>query len=147
MAAQAASLARPCRRQALVSGDIEALKASVAAPVLDGRVGMVEIYSIRNPATALPRTSRPSSRCSHRALPPGHLRASSDRLAAMIASGSTDTTAHEPLERGGELVRAGVLVRDPAAKPIGVVIASDYLSGDSRGRANESPRRTRITAS
>jgi two-component system, NtrC family, nitrogen regulation sensor histidine kinase NtrY len=63
-------------------------------------------------------------------LPPGHVRASSDRLAAKIAAGSTDTQAHEPLEGGGELVRAGVVVRDAAGKPAGIIIASDFLSAD-----------------
>ena len=41
-----------------------------------------------------------------------------------------DTQAHEPLEGGHELVRAGVLARDAAGKPIGVLIASDFLSSD-----------------
>src|SRR5262249_41619472 len=109
--------------------DLDALKASVSAPVMDGRVGMVEIYRLRatdaNAADVVPVLALQSP-----SLPPGHLRATSDRLAAKIASGSTDTKAHEPLEKGGELVRAGVLARDGSGKPIGVIIASDYLSGD-----------------
>jgi two-component system nitrogen regulation sensor histidine kinase NtrY len=127
--AQASRLAAGMSTQALVSGDIDALKASVAAPVLDGRVGMVEIYSIHTRDGAAADVT-PVLALQSPTLPPGHLRASSDRLAAMIASGRTETTAHEPLERGAELVRAGVLVRGPAAKPIAVVIASDYMSGD-----------------
>jgi len=63
-------------------------------------------------------------------LPAGHVRASSDRLAAKIAAGSSDTQAHEPLEAGGELVRAGAVIRDAAGKPAGVIIASDFLAGD-----------------
>jgi len=31
---------------------------------------------------------------------------------------------------GGELVRGGVVVRDAAGRPVGIIIASDFLSGD-----------------
>ena len=129
VAGQAARLAEGLSRPALAAGDMEALKASVSAPVMDGRVGMVEVYRVRVPdggamdVTPVLALQSPS-------LPPGHLRASSDRLASKIAAGSADSRAHETLERGGELVRAGVLVRDSAGRPIGVVIASDFLSGD-----------------
>jgi len=128
VARQAARLAADVPAQALLSGDLDALKASVSAPVMDGRVGMVEIYRLQSadggktdvvPVVALQSPS----------LPAGHLPASSDRLAAKVAAGSTDT-AHEPLEGGGGLVRAGVVARDGSGKPIGIVIASDFLSGD-----------------
>jgi two-component system, NtrC family, nitrogen regulation sensor histidine kinase NtrY len=129
VARQASRIAAALPPQALASGDLERLKASVHAPVMDGRVGMVEIYSLQAAAggaiTVLPVFALQSP-----SLPPGHLRASSDRLAAKIAAGSTDTQAHEPLEGGNELVRAGVVARDASGKPIGVVIASDFLSGD-----------------
>src|SRR5262249_27978126 len=115
--------------QALVAGNMDALKASVSAPVMDGRVGMVEVYRVRaSDAGAVDVT--PVLALQAPSLPPGHLRASSDRLASKIAAGSQDSRAHEPLERGGELVRAGVLVRDKGGRPIAVVIASDFLSGD-----------------
>jgi two-component system nitrogen regulation sensor histidine kinase NtrY len=129
VAGQAARLAAGVPSPALLSGDLDALKASVSPPVMDGRVGMVEVYRLQAadggktdvvPVVALQSPS----------LPPGHLRASSDRLAAKIAAGSRDTQAHEPLEGGGELVRAGAVVRDGSGKPIGIVIASDFLSGD-----------------
>jgi len=129
VAGQASKVAAGLAIAALLNGDVDALKASVSAPVNDGRVGMVEVYRLRagdggtvdvTPVLALQSPS----------LPPGHLRASSDRLAAKIAGGSSDTKVDEPLERGGELVRAGVLLRDGAGRPVGVVIASDYLSGD-----------------
>jgi two-component system nitrogen regulation sensor histidine kinase NtrY len=128
VAGQASRLAAGISAQALIAGDMNALKASVSPPVMDGRVGMVEVYRVRTDAGAVDVSyvlalQSPS-------LPPGHLRASSDRMASRIAAGSNDSRAHEPLERGGELVRAGVLVRDSNGRPIGVVIASDFLSGD-----------------
>ena len=64
-------------------------------------------------------------------LPPGHLRASSDRLAAKIAAGST---RHAGARAARRRRRAGPRRRrwcaTPPARPVGVVIASDFLSGD-----------------
>jgi two-component system nitrogen regulation sensor histidine kinase NtrY len=126
---QASRLSAGVPAQALLSGDLDALKASVSAPVMDGRVGMVEIYRLQ-PAEGGKMDVVPVVALQSPSLPSGHLRASSDRLAAKIAAGSTDTQAHEPLDGGGELVRAGVVTRDGSGKPIGIVIASDFLSGD-----------------
>jgi two-component system nitrogen regulation sensor histidine kinase NtrY len=126
---QASRLAARVPPQALASGDLDALKASVSAPVMDGRVGMVEIYRLQ-PTEGGKTEVVPVVALYSPSLPSAHLRASSDRLAAKVAAGSSDTQ-HEPLEGGvGELVRAGVVARDGAGKPIGIVIASDFLSGD-----------------
>src|SRR6266851_3655741 len=129
VAGQASHLAAGVPTQALLSGDLDALKASVSAPVMDGRVGMVEIYRLQ-PAEGGKTDVIPVVALQSPALSSGHLRASSDRLAAKIAAGSTDTQAHEPLEGGDELVRAGVVARDASGKPIGIVIASDFLPND-----------------
>jgi two-component system, NtrC family, nitrogen regulation sensor histidine kinase NtrY len=58
------------------------------------------------------------------------VRAQADRLAAKVASGSSDTQAVDPLEAGSELVRAGAAIRDASNRAVGVVIASDHLRGD-----------------
>jgi two-component system nitrogen regulation sensor histidine kinase NtrY len=128
VAVQAAALVASVPAETLLNGDVDALRRSVSAPVTDGRVGMVEIYRLQG-AGARPDVV-PIVALQSPTLPPGHLRASSDRLAAKIAGGSSDTQAHEPLEGGGELVRAGVVVRDAAGRPAGIIIASDFLSGD-----------------
>ena len=129
VASQAKRLTGAIPIAALLSGDLDALKASVSAPVTDGRVGMVEIYRLQaadgGKTEAVPVVALYSP-----ALQSRHLGASSDRLAAKIAASSTDGQAHEPLEGGDELVRAGVIARDGSGKPIGIVIASDFLSGD-----------------
>src|SRR4029453_14565036 len=44
VAGQAQRLAAGVLAQALVAGDLDALKAAMTAPVMDGRVGLVEIY-------------------------------------------------------------------------------------------------------
>jgi two-component system nitrogen regulation sensor histidine kinase NtrY len=129
VAGQASRLAAGVPPQALASGDLDALKASVSAPVMDGRVGMVEIYRLQ-PGADGKTDVVPVVALYSPSLPAGHLRASSDRLAAKVASGSSDTQTHEPIDGGGELVRAGVVARDGAGKPIGIVIATDFLSSD-----------------
>ena len=127
VAVQASALVAAVPAEAISGGDVETLKRAVSAPVTDGRLGMVEIYRL---TTSGPRPEVvPLIALQSPSIPPGHLRASSDRLAAKIASG-TDTQALEPLEGGGELVRAGVVVRDAAGRPVGIIIASDFLAGD-----------------
>ena len=64
-------------------------------------------------------------------LPRGHLRASADLLASRIVAGTADAEPHEPLDGGGELVRAGALIRGVDQRPVGVIIASDHLSGET----------------
>ena len=135
VAAQAGAITASLPAQALVDGNVDALRESVTARVMDGRVGLVEIYRLQTPDPTGRIDVVPVVALQSPTLPPGHLRASSDRLAAKIAAGSTDTQAHEPLEGGGELVRAGAILRDPSGRPVGIVIASDFLSGDLASHA------------
>ena len=131
VAAQASALVASVPVDALAAGDVAALERAVSAPVKAGRLGMVEIYRIQ---TSGPRPEVvPLIALQSPSVPPGHTRASSDRLAAKIAAG-TDTQLHEPLETGGELVRAGVVVRD-GGRPVGIIIASDFLADDLSRRA------------
>ena len=111
---------------ALASGNIESVRSAIAPEVTQGRLGLVEVYRLQPAGGPVPLVAVESP-----TLPRGHLRALSDRLAARVASGSTDTQAVDLLDAGGELVRAGAIVRDPASnRPVGVVIASDHLAGE-----------------
>ncbi|HEX5473319.1 MAG TPA: ATP-binding protein [Vicinamibacterales bacterium] len=126
VASQAQRIAAELPRGALAGGEVDALRTAAQPHVTQGRVGMLEIYRV-HPVPAGEPDVEPLVALESPALPRGHLRASADRLAARVAGGSTDTQAHEPLDDGGELVRAGALVRDHSGAPIGVVVASDYL--------------------
>jgi two-component system nitrogen regulation sensor histidine kinase NtrY len=128
VAGQAARIAAGLPAQALTAGDVDALKAAVSAPVTEGRVGMVEIYRLQPGSGSKPDVVAVFALQSP-SLPPGHVRAA-DRLAARVAAGSSDTQAHESLDSGDELVRAGALAKDASGAAVGVVIASDFLSGD-----------------
>jgi len=126
----AARIARGIPAAAVQGGHVDAVQRAVAPEVRQGRVGLVEVYRIvEGPGGRLEVT--PVAAVQHSGLPRGYLRASADRLAARVAAGADGVEALEPLEEGGELVRAGAAVRGPGAgDPVGVVIASDYLSGD-----------------
>ena len=128
VSSHAARIARELPAAAIVAGDRDAVRAAVKSEVTQGRVKLVEVYRLEpgRPPSLLVESS---------SLPRGRPPASADRLAARIASGSSDSTTFDPLDTGGDLVRAGKIVVDAAGTPIGVVIASDQLSGDLATRA------------
>ena len=68
-------------------------------------------------------------------LPGGYDRASADRLAGQIASGGSETHSFEPLGPGGELLRAAAPIRGRDGRLAGVVVASDYLTGEMAERS------------
>ena len=98
--------------------------------VIDGRVGMVEVYRLQ-PAAAGTADVVPVVALQSPSLPPGHLRASSDRLAR---EDRRRQHRHAGARAARRRRRAGARRRrssaTPAGTPIGVVIASDFLSGD-----------------
>ena len=125
VARHAQALAGSLSPAALQSGDAEALRAAIEREVKQGRVGLVEVYALERGGQPTPLVAAQSP-----VLPRGHLRASADLLAARVAAG-TESTAHESLDTGGELVRAGAVVMDPATRrAVGVVIVSDHLAGE-----------------
>ena len=122
--AHAKRLAGVVPRPALQAGDVATIRGAIEADVRQGRVALIEVYQVKPGAEPhlVVAVESPT-------MPRGRLKASAERLAAKIASGSSDNRSHEPLAAGGELVRAGAPVLDVAGKPIGVVITSDHLSG------------------
>nr|MDQ3420445.1 HAMP domain-containing protein [Acidobacteriota bacterium] len=123
VAAHAARIARAVPLDALRAGEVAQIRRAIEGDVREGRVALVEVYRVQ--AGAAPRAVVAVESPTLARL---KSRGSADRLAARIASGSSDVTAHDPVE-GGELVRAGVLVRDASGSPLGVVIVSHLLSG------------------
>ncbi len=120
--ADARRIARAMPASALAAGNVQAVRAAIDPEVAQQRVALVEVYRTEPDGTqaAVVAVESPS-------LPRGHVRASADRLAARVAGGSSDVAAHDLLEGGAELVRAGAIVRDGAGRQVGVVIASEYL--------------------
>jgi len=135
VSAHAARIARALPAPAVEAADVDAVRRAIAPDVTQGRVALVEVYRLQPGGAPVPLVAVESP-----SLPRGHVRASADRLAARIASGSPGMPPVDPLDAGGELVRAGALVREAETnRPVGVVIASDSLSG---GLAQHSRRIT-----
>ena len=125
VAAHAARIAGEIPRESLRSGNVAAVRRAIEADVRQGLLALVEVYQVAGagePRLIVAVESPELARL--------RTRGSAHRLAARIAAGSSDVTAHDPLEGGGDLVRAGHLLRDAGGAPLGVVIASDLLSGN-----------------
>jgi two-component system nitrogen regulation sensor histidine kinase NtrY len=128
VADHAARIARELPLAAVEAGDLDGVRQAIVAEVNQGRVGLVEVYRVRAKGAA---DVVPLFAVEAPGLPRGHQQASADRLAASVASGSVEPHAPEPLDGGGELVRAGAPIKDASGRLVGVVLASDYLSGES----------------
>jgi two-component system nitrogen regulation sensor histidine kinase NtrY len=136
VAGHAQRIAREIPASAVASGDLDAVRRFIEAEVAEGRVGLVEVYRSRTNAgqraDVVPLVAVESP-----GLPRGRVPASADRLAALVASGAAEAYAPEPLDGGSELVRGGAEVRDAAGRVVGVVLASDHLSGESATHARQ----------
>jgi two-component system nitrogen regulation sensor histidine kinase NtrY len=134
VANHAARISREIPPAAVESGDLVAVRKAIETEVAQGRVGLVEVY--RSRSRTGPRSDVvPLVAVESPGLPRGRQRASADRLASLVADGSTEPQSPEPLEGGGELVRAGAAIRDASGRVVGVVLASDQLSGESATHA------------
>ncbi len=125
----AARIARALPAALVASGDVAAVRDAIAPEVTTQRLGMVEVYQIRTDRGPRPEVV-PLVAVEASSLPRDHVRASAERLAARVAAEGAGAQARDRLDSGGELVRAAALVRDAAGPVVGVVVASDHLSGD-----------------
>ena len=135
VASHAMRIARDIPVAAVQTGDLEALRRAIAAEVTQGRVGLVEVYRTLPKGDARPDVA-PLLAVESAGLP-ARVPAAADRHASLVANGSTQPYPPEPLEGGGELVRGGAVVKDAAGQVVGVVVASDYLSGESATHARQ----------
>jgi two-component system, NtrC family, nitrogen regulation sensor histidine kinase NtrY len=125
----ARELALALANSSLDPGESAAIRSVVAPPVRDERVRLVEVYRFE-PGGSKPGVSR-IAEVRAPSLPREYSQQSADRFAERVAAGSTETRTIERLDGGAELVRAASAVRSSPNGPIrGVVIATDYMSGD-----------------
>jgi two-component system nitrogen regulation sensor histidine kinase NtrY len=130
----AARLARALGRSSFGAADLSAVRDLVYTEVAQGRVKMVEVYRVV-PGAPVPEVV-PYVDVAAPDMPQGYARAVADRIAAHAAAGQIEPPTTEPLPQGGELIRAASAVRPPgAARPVAVVVTSDYLTGELATRA------------
>jgi two-component system, NtrC family, nitrogen regulation sensor histidine kinase NtrY len=121
---------------AVEKGDLDGLRRAITAELEKGRVGLVEVYRARARPDARPEVTALLAIESTPGLPRPQ-QASADRFASLVANGSTEPYAPEPLDGGAELVRGGAPIRDASGRIVGVVLASDYLSGEAATHARQ----------
>ena len=139
----AARIARALAPVDLSGASVRRLRDLLAPDVTLQRVPLVEVYRVVPVATSesLPNIE-PVVDVAAPALPPGYSRAAADRLAAQaIASVSNtnstagsltpvDTSSVESLGSSGDLLHSAAVIRGKDGRPTGVVVATDYLTGE-----------------
>ena len=111
----------------------------IAPEVTLERLQMVAVYRVQRVTDGAPHVV-PVIDVASPTLPPGNSRASADRLAERVVSSGADQRALEPLPGGGELMRAAAPVRSADGRTVGVVVATDLLSGDLAERSRRMTR-------
>jgi two-component system nitrogen regulation sensor histidine kinase NtrY len=114
--------------------DVGPIRDLLAPEVTLRRVQMVEVYRIGPPNGSLPGLA-PVVDVAAPSLPPAYSRAAADRLAAQALAGSADTRSIEALGASGDLLHAAAVIRSADGRSTGVVVATDYLTGDLASRS------------
>jgi two-component system, NtrC family, nitrogen regulation sensor histidine kinase NtrY len=132
---EASRLARELSSADLASGDVTRVRDLVTLLVREQRVQMVQVYRLHG-APGPSADVRPVVDVAAPTLPRGYDPAIADRLAARVAAGAADAQVEETLPSGGALLRSAAVIRRDARSPVtGVVVASDYLTGDLATRS------------
>ncbi len=121
-------MARELSAVDLRTTDVRRIRDLLAPDVTLQRVQLVAVYRVQPTEGTLPGLE-PVVDVAAPALPPGYNRASADRLAAQALSGSAATSI-EPLSGAGELLHAAAIIRTKDGRTTGVVVATDYLTGE-----------------
>ncbi len=132
--AQAERLVRALGSTDLEGVDPAYVRRLVEPDVLQERIDLVEVYRAGAPAAGAAAVSRVVDVAAP-ALPREYSRASADRLAERAAASGAAMEVFEQLPGGGDLIRTALPVRSPGGRIRGVVIASEYLTGQFAARA------------
>ena len=136
VSAEAERLASALGELDLSSATVTAVRDIVEPGVLQERLGLVEVYRVELAGDASEPLFVPIVEVGMATLPRIASSASSEQLVARAVAGSASTPVVEPLPDGGDLIRSAVPIRSSAsAPPQGVVIASEYVTGQFAARA------------
>jgi two-component system nitrogen regulation sensor histidine kinase NtrY len=134
VADQATRLARSLSRLDLGSAQVSSVQNIVTPEVAGQRIAMVQVYrAVRRPNQPIDVISMVD--VASPSMPQGWARGSADRLAARAANGEAAPSIEEEMAVGGVLKHVAIAVRNSPGQITGVVVASDYLSGDLAERA------------
>jgi two-component system nitrogen regulation sensor histidine kinase NtrY len=132
---QASRLARSVPAAALHAGDVRSLRDQLTRVVNDRRIDLVQLYRVESRPGGVPAVI-PVVDVAAPNVPQDWPRASADLYASRIANGGEQQPYMlEPLQTGGDFMRSARVIRGAAGEVVGVVVASDYLSGDLADRS------------
>ena len=135
VADQAARIARTLATVDLASPDVAHLRDLIAPDVTSRRVQMIEVYRV-GPSLGSLQGLEPVLDIAASTLPTGYSRAAAERLAAQALAGSSETRSVEALGSSGDLLHAASVIHSKAdGHASGVVVATDYLTGDLAARS------------
>ena len=135
VSAQAQRFARALAAIDLTQAAPATVRGLVAQDVLQERVDLVEVYRVDPSAAGSAQVSAVVDVASA-SLPATYARGSAESLARRAAASGRQIELVEPLAGGGELMRTASPVRPAPSGPVrGVVIASEYLTGEFISRA------------
>jgi two-component system, NtrC family, nitrogen regulation sensor histidine kinase NtrY len=135
-AVRADRLARSLPSAAVAAGNVSALNPTIQNEVGMMRAGVIELYRAGpvvggQPDAAFVLGSESST------LPPDHVSASADRLAARAMASGRDEQIQEDLDSGGVLVRTAAPIVNADRAIVGAVVVSEHLDGQFRTQARE----------
>ncbi len=129
---EAARLAQALGRIDLVA-DVDAVRAVIAPDVSQQRIGLVQVYRLvegEGSVASVVDVAAPD-------MPVGSTRAGGDRLALRAVAGPSGEWQLDPVpgSDGGQLLRVAQPIRGADERLRGVVLASDFLTGEMADRA------------
>jgi len=132
VADQATRIAHSLGSADLSAADARSVRDLLAPEVTMRRVQLVEIYRAVPDSGSPPRV-QPIVEMAAPGLPAQRTREAADKLAAQAIGGSAQTSI-ETVSGSGDYLRAAAVIRKDT-KPIGVVVATDYLTGEVAARS------------
>jgi two-component system nitrogen regulation sensor histidine kinase NtrY len=130
----ASRIARALSTVDFANSDVRPIRDLLTPDVTSQRVQMVSVYRVASPGGSLDAL-QPVVEIAAPSLPPGSSGAAVDRLASQALSATNATRSIEPTATGGDLLRAAVVIRRGDGRMAGVVVATDYLTGDMAARS------------
>jgi two-component system nitrogen regulation sensor histidine kinase NtrY len=130
----AARLARALSAVDLSSAGVRPIRDLVTPDVTLERVRMVQVLRVAPGGGRAPRVE-PVVDVVATDMPAGYSRPSAERLAVQALSGKAGARSVETLGSSGDLLHAAAVIRSKDGKATGVVVATDYLTGDLAARS------------
>ena len=122
----------------LSSTPVSEVQEIVEPGVLQQRLGLVEVYRVESAGGAAEPRLIPIVDVGMATLPRTTSSTVAAQLVARAAAGNVSAPVVEPVPDGGDLIRSAVPVRlSRAGRPQGVVIASEYVTGQFAARASD----------